>query len=120
MSSSVLNLEIDSMTDYYLDTIYNDYVTNLPINLSGYTATLDVRLAYNDPTLLVSLSSGNGRILLGNDGTILAHFIPADTDPSKQPVNWIHAVYDLVLWDPNGIKIKLLNGMIDVVGTSTY
>jgi hypothetical protein len=121
MSSSILNLEIDSMTDYYLDTIYEDYVTNLPINITGYTATLTVRASYNDPTILLSLSNSNGRILLGGaDGTILAHFLPIDTNPSLQTVPWTTAVYDLLLVDLNGIVIKLVSGMINVVGTVTY
>ena len=112
----VLNLDIDVGTDFYIDTSYEDNITKLPMDLTGYSALMELRPSWNDNTLLLTLSSGNGKILLGGvDGTILVHFSPADT---AQPagVYWDRAVYDLILTDNNNISFKLISGMINLVG----
>lgn len=121
MSVTIVNLDIDSGTDFYLDTIYTDYTTNLPKNITGYSALIQVRDTYDNPQVLLTLSSSNGRILLGGvSGTIVARFLPGDTNPIKQSFPWTRAVYDLVIIDPNGIRTKLLKGFINVVGTCSY
>lgn len=118
MSGTVLNLDIDAGTDHYVNTTYVDFITNLPKNLTGYSALLEVKYEWEDPRVLLTLSSSNGRILLGGvAGTITIHFTPADTTPSSQTYKWDRAVYDLIVTDNNTIKTKLLKGFINVVGT---
>lgn len=118
MAGTVLNLDIDSGTDYYLDTFYVDYTTNLPKDTTGCSVLVQVRSAWNDPYPYLTLSSNNGRILLGGtDGTILVRFTPEDTTPSYQNIKWSRGVYDLVITDPNGYRTKLLKGFINIIGT---
>ena len=118
MSVIILNLDIDAGTDFFVDTSYLDYTTNLPKDLTGYTAILAVRSSYTDPNPYLVLTNGNNRILLGGtQGTIISHFIPSDTDPSQQPIAWRRAVYDLIIVDTNGLITKLMSGMINVIGT---
>lgn len=119
MAVTVLNLTIDAGMHYYLDTIYTDYQTNLPRDLGGYSALLELRPSEYDPRVLLRLSNDNGRILLGGvDGTIIARFFPEDTLPYTQtPYAWSRAFYDLVITDPSGIKIKLLKGFVEVAGS---
>lgn len=121
MSVTVVNIDIDAGTDFYLDTTYTDYTTNLPKDLTGYSALIELRSTYNDPRVFLRLSTDNGRILLGGaEGTIIARFLPEDTNPIKQSFPWTRAVYDLVVIDPNGIRVKLLKGFVNVVGTCSY
>ena len=118
MSTSILNFSIDAGTTYYLEAEYLDNITNLPNDLTGYTAVLDVRYSYGDARILLSLSTFNGRILLDTLGNIMVSFLPEDTNPSLQtPYAWTNGVYNLVLTDPNGVVIKLLSGIINVLGT---
>jgi hypothetical protein len=50
-------------------------------------------------------------------GTITVAFLPADTNPNQQTTFWTRGVYDLFITDSNGIKIKLLKGFVNVVGS---
>lgn len=114
----VFDIVIDAGTDYFLETTYVDYVTNLPINITGYTADLKVRPFRESPVLLLEMSTANGRILLnGPSGGVTAHFLPADTAPASQITAWNEGVYDLLLTDPNGIVVRLLRGKVIVLGT---
>ena len=117
-AGTILNLDIDAGTDYYLDTYYADYTTNLPKDTTGYTAIMEIKSGAEAKYPYLTLSSDDGRILLGGvDGTILIRFAPEDTNPNLQPTRWNRAVYDLVLTDVNGYRTKLLKGFINVIGT---
>ena len=122
MSTTSLNLDIDAGTDYYVNTTYVDYITNLPKPLAGYSAVMELRYTWDDLRVLQTLSTANGRVVLGaTSGVITAHFLPADTSPNQQlPYQWDRAVYDLIITDPNGVKTKLLKGFINIIGTVTY
>jgi len=118
MSVTINNIDLDAGCDFFLETVYLDYTTNLPKDITGYTAILAVRDSYMQPNPYLVLTNGNGRIVLGGpSGTIIAHFIPGDTDPSQQATAWTKAVYDLILVDKNGIVTKLMSGRINVIGT---
>lgn len=119
MSVLVLNLDIDSGCHYYLNTIYTDNTTNLPRDITNYHATLEVRSEWDSPTILLTKSDGAGSILMGGPlGTITVAFLPGDTDPNQQtPTFWTRGVYDLVITDSNGIKIKLLKGFVNIIGS---
>ena len=118
MAVTKLNLVIDAGTDYFLSAEYDDYLTGLPRDISGYNAVLEVRPDWNDSTVLLTLSNSNGGILLGETGGgIVAHFTPADTDPYQQPIAWTKGVYDMLLTDQNQVVTKLLTGYIIISGT---
>ena len=118
MTATIRNLDIDAGMDFLVDTVYSDYITGLPIDITGYSALLEVKPEYPDPRVLISLSSDAGQILLGGkDGTILVKFSAADTTPSLQPFFWVKASYDLVLTSPTGSKTKVLGGFVNLIGT---
>jgi hypothetical protein len=67
-----------------------------PVNLTGYTARMQVRDGYDGGSAIVSLTSGTGITLGGTAGTILLELTPTqtaaiDATPSGQ------YVYDLEL-----------------------
>lgn len=118
MSINTVNLDIDVATDYYIETLYEDDLTKLPMDLTGYSAIMKIRPSWDDPVVFQTLSSNNGRIMLGGiTGKILVHLLPEDTDPSN--IAWTRAVYDIVLTDSNGIIFKLVSGMINLIGTAS-
>lgn len=115
MAITVLNISIDAGTDYFLNATRADYTTNLPVDITGYQALLEVRTDILSSYPLLVLSTSNGRILLsGPDGNILVRFAPEDTTSG---VYWTRGVYDLILTDTNGIRTKLLTGFINVIGS---
>ena len=120
MAVTVLNISVDAGTDYFLSATRADYTTNLPVDITGYSALLEVKSDIMSPIPLLVLSSSNGRILLaGPTGEIIVRFAPEDTAMSLQSIFWKRGVYDLILTDRNGVRTKLLKGFINVVGTAS-
>lgn len=81
-------------------------VNSVPVNVTGYSALMQVR---KNPggTVIVTLSSANGRITVGTvDGSFALYIAPADTS-SLQVGEW---VYDLQVTAPDGTVTTLLQG----------
>lgn len=65
------NIIADQGTTFTRNITYLDNA-GLPVNLTGYTAKMQVRPATDSSTVLVELSTANGRITLGGAlGTIV-------------------------------------------------
>jgi tRNA threonylcarbamoyladenosine modification (KEOPS) complex Pcc1 subunit len=79
-----------------------------PIHMNGYTARMQVRTSVDSDTVVIELSTENGRITLGNtDGTVNLRIAAEDmiNIPSAQ------YVYDLELVAPVSNDVyKLING----------
>lgn len=78
-----------------------------PINLTGYTARMQVRTSIKSSELVTELTTGNSRIVLTPElGKIELVLTAAQTAalPAKQ------CVYDLELVSPSGVVTRLLQG----------
>lgn len=116
----VSNIEIEEGMHYTIPLTYRDETTNLPVNVTGYSAELEIRLTFGDPSILLTLSTGNGRIILGGvGGAIDINFLPADTDQSQLYTSWTRAAYDLVVTDTFGKKKKILKGFVTISRTTS-
>lgn len=80
--------------------------TYLPWNLTGYTARMQVRRTIDSSTVLISLTTENGRITLGGASGIIELNITA-TDTAALTSS---GVYDLEIVDSNGIVSRILQG----------
>lgn len=70
MSAAIYNATIDQGATWNLQVVYKTDA-GVPINLTGYTAALQVRQNYYDTTALISLTSPSGGIVItGATGTI--------------------------------------------------
>lgn len=81
------------------------------IDLSGYTARMQARAGHTAQSVLVSLTTENGRIALGGAaGTVTLTIAAADTAllPSGS------YVYDLELVSAGGVVTRLLEGCCQV------
>ena len=78
------------------------------VNLTNYTARMQVRETYKTNTAILSFTSGTGITLGGTAGTILLEANPTTTAgvPSGQ------YVYDLELVSPAGAVTRLVEGTI--------
>ena len=84
-----------------------------PINLTGYTAKMQVRERVRDTDVVLECSTANGRITLGgNLGTIT---IVAQDEVTTTLSEMPKAVYDLELTSAGGEVTRLLRGAVEIV-----
>lgn len=99
MTAQVVNIELDPGADTHIQFDWTDPSTNLPIDLTGYTAHMQVRLTQYDPIVKLDFTTTNGKITLGGAaGTIIISFSKADTDDG----DWFRATYDLYIVNAGG------------------
>ena len=89
-----------------------------PINLTGFSARMQVREAFTSSTTVASLTNANGKITLGGaTGQVTIQLTASDT--AALPVSttfgdaWV-GVYDLELVAPSGDVTRLLEGQFVV------
>lgn len=61
----IVNLEIEEGLPYTLSLTYTDETTNLPVNLTGYTAELIASKAFGSKETYLHLTTESGDITLG-------------------------------------------------------
>ncbi len=77
------------------------------VNVTGYSANMQVRQATTSSSVIVELSSDNGRIVVGGiDGTFTMTLTSAETDVI--PVG--SYIYDFDITSPTGDVYTLLSG----------
>jgi len=81
------------------------------VNLTGYSARMQIRESYDSTSLVMSLTSGTGITLGGTAGTILLAAAATatagiDATPNKQ------YVYDLELVSGSGTVTRLVEGNV--------
>ena len=86
------------------------------VNVTGYTAEMQVRQDVDSASVIVELSTANGRIVTGTtDGKFTLTLTAAQTTPLP-PGNY---VYDLEVTSPGGTVTKLLTGGFAVIAEVT-
>jgi hypothetical protein len=81
-------------------------VNSVPINVTGYSALMQIRKAVGG-TVLATLTSANDSIVVGTvDGSFTLYMSPATTS-ALQTGEW---VYDLQVTAPGGTVTTLLQG----------
>jgi hypothetical protein len=91
-------------------------INNSYVNVDGYTAKMQVRQAVTSTSVIVEMSTENGRIVTGTtDGKFTITLLPAETAPLP-PGNYI---YDLDITSPGGVRTTLLQGGFAIVAQVT-
>lgn len=104
-----LNLTLPQGATWDVSLTWNDS-DGLPVNLSGYTAAMQVRESYTDAVTVVSLTAGSGITLGGTAGTI-GITVGAATTAGVAAGNY---VYDLELVSGGGVVTRLVQGSVVV------
>lgn len=87
----------------------DDEATAVPVNLTGCTAEMHIREKIESNTILMTLSTTNGRVILGGAlGTVTLRI----TDEDTAPITWKSGVYDLKITFPSGDSIYFVEGSI--------
>ena len=110
MSSSRHNFTIEQGTTLMKPFIWKDS-DGVPVDLTGYTAKMQVRQSPQSGTVLLELSTSNGRITLGGAAGTITLVLTAATTAA---IAWRRGVYDIELTSGDGTVTRLLEGEIQV------
>ena len=108
------NTVIDQGADWYI-TFYYDNPDGTPVNITSYTAALQMRTSPLAKTTVLSLTTGNGIIITGNQGRIDVHA----TNVQTTAITNGKYSYDLEITSPQGIVTRLVQGTIEVSPQTT-
>jgi hypothetical protein len=110
MTAGNNNFVIDQGADWFVTVVYKDSA-GVAINLTGYTAALQIRDTYADSTTDLSLTSPSGGITItGATGTIAIRATAAQTAAIAAG----NYVYDLEITSVGGIVTRLIQGKISL------
>lgn len=116
----IYNIELEEKTNSSVRFVYRDDTTNLPIDVTGYSAILEIRPQFGSHIVLDTLSDTDGTIVLGGiAGTVDLNFTPDDSDWENPWSGWTRAAYDLIVVDTNGKRIKLAKGFVTIARSAT-
>ena len=97
------------------DRTFTYSVGGTAVNLTGYTAALQVRSGYDAGTALISLSTGGSGIVLGGTAGTIAVTIAASTTAAVDAGSY---AYDLELYQGSTVT-RLLQGAFTISGGVT-
>ena len=110
MSAAIYNATIDQGATWTLEVVYKNEA-GTPINLTGYTAALQIRQNYYDTTALITLTSpSNGIVITGATGKINITMTNVQTGGLDEGFY----VYDLEITSSGGIVTRLIQGQFTV------
>jgi hypothetical protein len=86
-------------------------IDSIPVNLTGYTARMQVREKHSSSSVVLDLSTENNSITLGGQsGSILINISASNTSSIFAKTY----VYDLELESSDGFVVRLLEGTFNV------
>ena len=114
MALSTYNISAEQGSDY-LATITYKNSSGVLVNLTGYTARMQVRKTVSSDVAYLTLTSASGLTLGGGAGTI---GITISASAMAQIPSGSY-VYDLEIIDTSGKVSKILKGTFDIAGEAT-
>lgn len=115
MATDTLNFTWTTGTPFSYSFIMRD-PSGRRINLTGYSAVMQLRTALTDTAPLAVLSSDNRHLVLDRGaGEVTITVSTAEVIG----IAWTTALYDLLLVDPNGSECRVYSGTITVTSGVT-
>jgi hypothetical protein len=110
MAATITDLLIEQGANYSQEFVYRDSSGN-PINLTGYTARMQIRSTYESASPMIDLTTDNYGIILGGAaGTVALGMSAATTDALTAG----RGVYDLELISGLGFVTRMLQGVVTI------
>lgn len=109
MAATTYDILIEQGATYSQLITYKD--NGVAVNLTGYTARMQVRSTLESATTVVELTTANSRIALGGTAGTITLTISA-TDTAALTAG--RGVYDLELVSGSGIVTRLLQGVATI------
>jgi hypothetical protein len=98
-------VEIDQGADWFFNVTY-EQPAGTPVNITGYTAALQLRSLPESTTAVLSLTTGNGITITGASGLVAVHATAVQTGAIIAGDYY----YDLEITSPQGIVTRLVQG----------
>jgi hypothetical protein len=110
MAAGVYDIVIEQGATFNLNVRWLDPDDD-PVDITGYSARMQVRRTYKSEDTLLSLTSEDGEIILGGAlGTIAVTASAEDT----ASIDAKSGVYDLELVSPAGVVTRVVQGAVTV------
>lgn len=110
MTAATRDILIEQGATFRYNLIWKDSA-GTPVNLTGYTARMQIRRKHSDPAVLLSLTTENGAITLGGSaGTI--NILATATGTASLPAK--DSVYDLELVSGDATVTRLIEGAVTI------
>ena len=110
MTAGIYNATIDQGATWSVTVTYEDSA-GAPINLTGYTAAMQIRQQYSSDVADLTLTTSNGGIsITGLTGTVVVNI----TDEQTGALDEGYYVYDLELTSTGGQVTRLIQGQLTV------
>jgi hypothetical protein len=108
MSAGAYNFTLEQGTTFVREIVYRD-ANGALVNLSGYSARMQIRPYKDSPDVLVSATTDNGKLeIVGAAGKITLTLTPSDTNS----IEFAQGVYDLEIESGGGVVTRLLEGTV--------
>jgi hypothetical protein len=98
-------VEIDQGADWFFNVTY-EQPAGTPVNITGYTAALQLRSLPQSATAVLSLTTGSGITITGAAGLVAVHATAVQTGAIVAGDYY----YDLEITSPQGIVTRLVQG----------
>lgn len=110
MAAATYDFDIEQGATLLKPIVWKDS-TGTPVNLTGYTARMQVRSSTASPDVLLEMTSTNGKIqITPSTGTVTLVFSAATT----AAITWKRGKYDLEMVSSDGTVTRLIEGQISV------
>lgn len=109
MTATVATLAVEQGATYRQRVLWTN-ASSVPVDITGYTAHMQIRRSDDYAAVMVDLTNGSGLTLGGTLGTIDILLTSAQTAAFD---TW-RAVYDLTLIAPSGDRTRLLEGAVTI------
>jgi len=104
------DFSVERNTHFSFSVVWKDS-TGAIVNLTGYTAELQIRSSATSSTVVQSLTTANGKLVItGAQGKVTISMTPAET----QALTLRRYVYDLRVVSGTGTATRLIEGSIQV------
>jgi hypothetical protein len=112
MAASTYDIDLEQGSTYSTVFTYTDS-NSAAVNLTGFTARMQVRSVYSvtGPAISLTTNGGGGIVLGGAAGTVTVT-VSATVSASLVPKNY---VYDIELVSSGGVVTKLIRGKMKVL-----
>lgn len=107
MAAGNYTIKIDQGSDFSLVVEWKD-PAGAPINMTGFSAKMDIRDRAGDPDLIDSFSVGSGLTITGAAGRVTLSI----TASESSAWDFDRAVYDLEVTSGGGAKTRLIQGAV--------
>jgi PIN domain nuclease of toxin-antitoxin system len=87
-----------------------------PIDVTGFTARMQIRADAAASAALVTLTTENGGIALGGKAGTVALYL---NDTNTSAITWNKGVYDIQLVSPSGDVFRMVGGIVTVSAATT-